>query len=944
MTGNIKVVCRFRPPNAAELKDCDEPVVELDEDGISVKIRTDGCYDVDDKEVSENTSFTFDRIFGPESTQRDVFDYSIRSTVEDVLKGYNGTVFAYGQTGSGKTYTMMGNSDAGDELKGIIPRIVESIFTDILSSPDTLEYTVNVSYMEIYMERIRDLLNPRNDNLSIHEEKNRGIYVKGLLEVYVSSIEEVYQVMRQGSSSRAVAHTNMNAESSRSHSIFVITIHQKNLLDGGSLKRGKLYLVDLAGSEKVGKTGASGQTLEEAKKINRSLSSLGMVINALTDGKSAHIPYRVAGGNSRTTLIINCSPASYNLMETLGTLRFGMRAKKIRNKAKINQDLSPAELKALLKKAKAQILTFLQYIQLLEKELNVWRSGGTVPRGEQAALDRIPPGSAPLHMPHEPLTAPSLPPTPAAAPPSESSPTVLTDSSRPWTPMLLAEDEREEFLARENALMDTLSEREDEIARLQKQLEGLRASDDGPPEGDKALLEEISATKALNDKLKYENEDLVINCDTLEDHVKQLQCSLNDALLKISQLESDRSPIDKRKERTRAKRVAKIARIMAQPSGTKSISSQEQVMRDTIAQLKKAESEDYLTPAQVAELKAESMELRFQVLVLNRQLEELREDNEMYRIEHLNMSNKLKSFEKDYESLLANGINSQLESRNVILQFQERLQANFDRKLEDHASTVADMKRLADNKAAQAQQLSNQVEELMKENNMLKSDLVRAQMEHGAKERIQQLSEDMSNQLEEFQTFKAALAAELEERCARIAALESILEETQKEYQSSLSQTHQNARHKRRMDILESHLEALVTIHKELSSQNTKLKKDLVTLERKLTTRNDRISSLERLLEDSQSRFKAQAERFELQLKMITDKSDQRNRHLRASLNPADQPTLSPSPPADVPKLHYSRIAKPMRGGATGPSDITNQPTATQMGTSRPRVNQSPRP
>ncbi|KAI7907881.1 P-loop containing nucleoside triphosphate hydrolase protein [Cokeromyces recurvatus] len=215
-----------------------------------------------------------------------------------------------------------------------------------------------------------------NDNLAIHEDKTRGVYVKDLYEIYVANTNEVYQAMKNGSANRAVAYTQMNAESSRSHSIVVITITQKNL-DTGAAKSGKLYLVDLAGSEKVGKTGASGQTLEEAKKINKSLTALGMVINALTDGKSSHIPYRDSkltrilqeslGGNSRTTLIINCSPSSYNEAETISTLRFGVRAKTIKNKAKVNADLSPAELKALLKKVKSETLTFQAYIAALEE-------------------------------------------------------------------------------------------------------------------------------------------------------------------------------------------------------------------------------------------------------------------------------------------------------------------------------------------------------------------------------------------------------------------------------------------------------------------------------------------------------------------------------------------------------------------------------------------------
>src|SRR6195952_5954095 len=126
------------------------------------------------------------------SRQKDIFDFSIKPTVDDILNGYNGTVFAYGQTGAGKSYTMMGTDIADDDGKGVIPRIVQQIFHSILSSPSTIEYTVRVSYMEIYMERIRDLLAPQNDNLPVHEEKNRGVYVKGLLEVYVTSVDEGY--------------------------------------------------------------------------------------------------------------------------------------------------------------------------------------------------------------------------------------------------------------------------------------------------------------------------------------------------------------------------------------------------------------------------------------------------------------------------------------------------------------------------------------------------------------------------------------------------------------------------------------------------------------------------------------------------------------------------------------------------------------------------------
>ena len=193
------------------------------------------------------------------------------------------------------------------------------------------------------MEKIRDLIDTSRNNLNVREDKAKGVYVEGLSEHYVGNELEVLELMKVGSENRAIAATQMNQHSSRSHSIFIMTIHQNNVKDLVA-KTGKLYLVDLAGSEKISKTGATGLTLEEAKTINKSLTTLGMVINNLTDGKSQHIPYRESkltrvlqeslGGNAKTCLIVACSPSVYNESETISTLRFGLRAKKIKNKPK----------------------------------------------------------------------------------------------------------------------------------------------------------------------------------------------------------------------------------------------------------------------------------------------------------------------------------------------------------------------------------------------------------------------------------------------------------------------------------------------------------------------------------------------------------------------------------------------------------------------------------
>eukprot|EP00347_Sterkiella_histriomuscorum_P003556 403363838 len=256
--------------------------------------------------------FSFDRVFGPNVRQSDLFTEVAMPVVDGLLNGFNGTVFCYGQTGSGKTFTMEGADLYDENLKGLLPRMFVYLFQQIDKADEAIEFNIKCSYMEIYMEKIQDLLDPKKNNLQVKEDKGKGIYVADATEVYVGTPEEMFEVMRAGSKNRSVAATRMNEKSSRSHSVFILTVYQKNTKTDAS-KLGKLYLCDLAGSEKTGKTEASGQTLEEAKMINKSLSALGNVINALTEGKAGgHIPYRDSkltrvlqeslGGNSQTCL------------------------------------------------------------------------------------------------------------------------------------------------------------------------------------------------------------------------------------------------------------------------------------------------------------------------------------------------------------------------------------------------------------------------------------------------------------------------------------------------------------------------------------------------------------------------------------------------------------------------------------------------------------------
>lgn len=376
MSESIKVICRVRPLNDSEISNDSKFVLTFPGDGKS-SISLGG------------KTFAYDHVFQPKATQLEVYNVVAKPIVADVLNGYNGTIFAYGQTSSGKTFTMEGI--LGDPVfQGVIPRIIDDIFNHIYQMDENLEFHIKVSYFEIYMDKIRDLLDVSKTNLSVHEDKDRVPYVKGATERFVSSPEEVFSVIDEGKVNRHVAVTNMNEHSSRSHSVFMITVRQKNLETQKKL-HGKLYLVDLAGSEKVAKTGAEGTVLDEAKNINRSLSALGNVINALVEG-SSHVPYRDSkltrilqeslGGNARTTMVICCSPAAFNDSETKSTLLFGMRAKTIKNLVTVNEELTADEWRRRYEREKERVRKLRLIISKLEAELVRWHAGETVNQTE----------------------------------------------------------------------------------------------------------------------------------------------------------------------------------------------------------------------------------------------------------------------------------------------------------------------------------------------------------------------------------------------------------------------------------------------------------------------------------------------------------------------------------------------------------------------------------
>ncbi|KAM6300152.1 chromosome-associated kinesin KIF4A isoform 2-T2 [Aegotheles albertisi] len=334
--------------------------------------------------VGTDKSFTYDFVFDPSVEQEEVFNTAVAPLVRGIFKGYNATVLAYGQTGSGKTYSMGGTYTANQEYEpsvGVIPRVIKLLFKEKEQRQDW-EFVLKVSYLEIYNEDILDLLCPsreRSSQISIREDPKGGIKIVGLTERNVTCAQDTVSCLEQGNNSRTVASTAMNSQSSRSHAIFTICIDQKKRSDKNSSFHSKLHLVDLAGSERQKKTKAEGDRLKEGININRGLLCLGNVISALGDEnkKGGFVPYRDSkltrllqdslGGNSHTLMIACVSPADSNLEETLNTLRYADRARKIKNKPIVNIDPQAAELHHL----KQQV----QQLQVLLLQAH----GGTLP-------------------------------------------------------------------------------------------------------------------------------------------------------------------------------------------------------------------------------------------------------------------------------------------------------------------------------------------------------------------------------------------------------------------------------------------------------------------------------------------------------------------------------------------------------------------------------------
>ncbi|XP_037348387.1 kinesin-like protein KIF18B [Talpa occidentalis] len=391
----VRVVVRLRPPTPRELESQRRPVVQVvdervlvfdpeESDGGFLGLKWGSTHD-GPKKKGKDLTFVFDRVFGEEATQQDVFQHTTLSILDSFLQGYNCSVFAYGATGAGKTHTMLGRE--GDP--GIMYLTTMELYRRLEAHREEKQFEVLISYQEVYNEQIHDLLEPKGP-LAIREDPDKGVVVQGLSFHQPASAEQLLEMLTRGNRNRTQHPTDANATSSRSHAIFQIFVKQQDRVPGltQALQVAKMSLIDLAGSERASSTHAKGERLREGANINRSLLALINVLNALADakGRKSHVPYRDSkltrllkdsiGGNCRTVMIAAVSPSSLTYEDTYNTLKYADRAKEIKLSLKsnvISLDCHISQYATICQQLQAEVAT-------LKEKLRVYEAGALAPQ------------------------------------------------------------------------------------------------------------------------------------------------------------------------------------------------------------------------------------------------------------------------------------------------------------------------------------------------------------------------------------------------------------------------------------------------------------------------------------------------------------------------------------------------------------------------------------
>uniref|UniRef100_A0A8C1FVY7 Kinesin-like protein n=1 Tax=Cyprinus carpio carpio TaxID=630221 RepID=A0A8C1FVY7_CYPCA len=899
----IKVMCRFRPLNSSEVTRGDKYIPK---------------FQGEDNVIVGGKPYVFDRVFQSNTTQEQVYNACAQKIVKDVLEGYNGTIFAYGQTSSGKTHTM------------------------------------EVSYFEIYLDKIRDLLDVSKTNLSVHEDKNRVPYVKGCTERFVCSPDEVMDTIDEGKSNRHVAVTNMNEHSSRSHSIFLINVKQENTQTEQKLS-GKLFLVDLAGSEKVSKTGAEGAVLDEAKNINKSLSALGNVISALAEG-TTYVPYRDSkmtrilqdslGGNCRTTIVICCSPSSFNEAETKTTLMFGQRAKTIKNTVCVNVELTAEQWKKKYEKEKEKNKTLKNTITWLENELNRWRNGESVPTEEQydkekanadvLALDNV--------MNNDKFT--SSPSVPGLK---------LTDAEREKCEAELAKlykqlDDKDDEINQQSQLAEKLKQQmldqEELLAssrrdhdNLQAELTRLQMENEASKEEVKEVLQALEELAVNYDQKSQEVEDKTKEFETLSEELNQkssVLASIDSELQKLKEMTNHQKKRVTEMMSSLLKDLAEIgiaigsndikheggglideeftvARlyISKMKSEVKTLVKRSKQLESTQAESnqKMDENEKELAACQLRisqyEAKIKSLTEYLQNIEhKKRQLEE-NVDSLNEELVKLSAQEKVHAMEKENEIQSANEVKAAVEH-----QIQNHREA--------HQKQLSSLRDELETKEKLITELQDQNQKIMLEQERLKVE--HEKLKNTDQEKSRKLHELTYDMTEGNRPDKISKAKELQTlHNLRKLFVQDLATRVKKSAEMDSDDTGGSAAQKQKISFLENNLEQLTKVHKQLVRDNADLRCELPKLEKRLRATAERVKALESALKEAKENAARDRKRYQQEVDRIKEAVRAKNMARRG---------------------HSAQIAKPIRPGQPPVASPTH-PSVTRSGAGLFQNNQS---
>uniref|UniRef100_A0A673X084 Kinesin-like protein n=1 Tax=Salmo trutta TaxID=8032 RepID=A0A673X084_SALTR len=885
----IKVMCRFRPLNKSEVERGDKYIPKFTgEDQVSIS----------------GKPFMFDRVFGSNTTQEQMYKASAQKIVKDVLDGYNGTIFAFGQTSSGKTHTMEGSLHDPDGM-GIIPRIVQDIFNYIYSMDENLEFHIKVSYFEIYLDRIKDLL----DGMYCSTVSNK----MGCTERFVCSPDEVMDTIDEGKSNRHVAVTNMNEHSSRSHSIFQINVKQENTATEQKLS-GKLYLVDLAGSEKVGKTGAEGAVLEEAKNINKSLSALGNVISALAEG-STYVPYRDSkmtrilqdslGGNCRTTMVICASPSAYNEAETKSTLMFGQRAKTIKNTVCLNVELTAEQWKKKYEREKAKNTT-LRSTVFLDNTL--------VSKTPLQSLS--PPFSLSLQQDDE-----------------------INQQSQ------LAEKLKQQMLDQEELLASSRRDHDN----LQVELNRLQSENEASKEEVKEVLQALEELAVNYDQKSQEVENKTKEFEALSEELNQkssILVSIDSELQKLKEMTNHQKKRVTEMMSSLLKDLVEIgiavgSNDIKQHEGSGLIDEEFTVARLYISKMKSEVKTMVKRSKQLESTQAES----------NQKMDEnekelaacqLRISQHEAKIKSLteylqNVEQKKRQLEENVDSLNEElvKISTQekvqaMEKENEVqtaTEVKEAVEHQIQSHREAHQKQISSLRDELDNKEKLITELQDLNQEIVLEQKRLRveheklksTDQEKSRKLHEltvmqdrreqARQDLKGLEETVAKELQTLHNLRKLFVQDLATRVKKSAEMDS-------------DDTGGSAAQKQKISFLENNLEQLTKVHKQLVRDNADLRCELPKLEKRLRATAERVKALESALKEAKENAARDRKRYQLEVDRIKEAVRAKNMARRGHSAQIAKPIRPGQPP----------VASPTHPNVNRTGLFNNQPTAIRGG------------